>query len=176
MEGRIKINFPTLEEKEEIALISELNDFIIWIHQKDRLNKNISEEPTIQTLVDFWINKIGKSQKIEEMLNDINVIADVFIYIEKYQEKIIELFEKPMRSIHLKDSYRTEDEAELLKETIKKINKNKKALENENYKEIIKYLKENGYDLNHISSNYTKRIIGKLKQILKRCQYSTSML
>jgi len=95
VDRRVKVNFKTLNEEQENKIISSLMDFLIWYKDNEKIiNKDIEQKRKKVndiSIVDFWIENIGKSEEIEEYLKDINVVADCYEYVKKYKDIILTL-------------------------------------------------------------------------------------
>lgn len=168
IDRRIKINFRTLNERQENEIICSLMDFLAWYKNNEQIvNKTIKQQNKKVddiSLVDFWIENIGKSEQIEEFLKDINVVADCYEYVKRYKKMILLLKDYPEQWVCTKNHYRTKEQAEELRRLFAKM-KNHPEVE-----KIIEYLKKHGMDEDHISAEYAERIIQKCRQLEKRQQ------
>jgi hypothetical protein len=168
MEGvdrRVKVNFKTLNEEQENKIISSLIDFLVWYKQNEKIvNKGIEKrgkKVNDISLVDFWIENIGKSEEIEELLKNINVVADCYEYVKKYKNIILTLKNSPEKWVCAKNHYRTHKQALEMKNLITEMKNNPEV------KKIIDYLEKYRFDEDHISFDYAERIIKKCRNIKK---------
>lgn len=165
VDRRIKVNFKTLNEEQENKIISSLIDFLSWYKINENIiNKGIEQKHkkvNDTTLVDFWMEHIGKSEEIEELLKDINVVADCYEYVKKYKNIILTLKANPEKWICTKDFYRTHEQSVEVKKLLSEMK------DHPDVKKIIDYLKKHCYDEDHIPFKYAERIIKKCQNIKK---------
>lgn len=164
IDRRIKICFQTLDEQQEILISSDLIDYMIWYNKyKDKVDAiiiNSGKEVNNDSIVEFWINNIGKSAQVEEYLNDLIVIADTYDFVNNYFDTFIKLKKEPEYQVFGKVAYRTEDMANQLKEIFEKYPNNHKV------KQIKMFLSRNRMDADHITTDFaTKTINTCLKYI-----------
>lgn len=168
--GELDINskryFSLLNEEEEVLITRELINFCFWTQnniewlekylQKEKINlKDNNGFINYQILTEFWLQKIGKSIEIEKLLDNASVISDIYDYIEYYYSKLGFLFINSKRDygMVLKNNYRTENQANRIKELLKK---------NKNTKEYIElFFQKNEKDVNHIDEKNAQLLIEK---------------
>ena len=157
IDRRIKICFQTLEEQQEILISSDLIDYMIWYNKyKDKVDAiiiNSGKEVNNDSIVEFWINNIGKSSQVEEYLNDLIVIADTYDFVNNYFDTFIKLKKEPEYQVFGKEAYRTEDMANQLTEIFEKYPNNYKV------KQIRKFLSRNRMDADHITTDFAAKTI-----------------
>lgn len=165
VDRRVKVNFKTLNEKQENKVISSLIDYLVWYKLNESIvNKGIEQKykkVNDTTLVDFWMENIGKSEEIEELLKDINVVADCYEYVKKYKNIILTLKENPEKWVCTKKHYRTHEQSVEVKKLLSEMK------DHPDVKKIIDYLKKYCYDEDHIPFKYAERIIKKCRNIKK---------
>lgn len=168
--GELDINskryFSLLNEEEEVLITRELINFCFWTQnniewlekslQKEKINlKDNNGFINYQVLTEFWLQKIGKSVEVEKILDNASVISDTYDYIEYYYNKLGFLFINSKRDygMVLKNNYRTENQANKIKELLKK---------NKNTKEYIElFFQKNEKDINHIDKKNAQLLIEK---------------
>ena len=109
--------FHSLTDKEEKRIISSIMDSIIFIsNNKEKFEKYFDVDLSDKkSFADFYLQYIGKDEEIERYLKDINVIADMYNYIEKYVYDIIKLKNGIIENnIYLKKDFRIEKQAKEL--------------------------------------------------------------
>lgn len=152
IDRRIKISFHTLDERQEIIISSDLVDYIIWYNNnKNSVNEIIlmsDKEINNKSIVKFWINNVGKCAQIEKFLNDHNVIIDTYNFVEKYLYKFIILKKEPERQVFSKEAFRTEEQANRLREIFEKYPSNPKV------KQIKLFLLKHKMDVDHINKDF----------------------
>lgn len=160
---RIQKCFKSLNDRQEIEMTTELIDFIIWYKSnKDMVDDYIrshGNEVNNVTLVDFWIDKIGKSKTIENYLKDINVVADTYEYVKAYKDMFLMLKDTIQKNVFFKTHYRTHEQAEQLKHIFIKYKNHPMVVE------IIAYLERNGFDVDHLPKDYAIRILNKCSKL-----------
>lgn len=165
VDRRVKVNFKTLNEEQENKIISSLMDFLIWYKDNEKIiNKDIEQKRKKVndiSIVDFWIENIGKSEEIEEYLKDINVVADCYEYVKKYKDIILTLKNKPEKWVCAKTHYRTEEQAKEIKRLFAKLQNHPEVIK------IIRYLNKYCMDADHISSVYAEKIINKCRRFIR---------
>lgn len=162
IDRRLKINFATLNEEQENKVVSSLMDFLVWYKEnEEEVNKSIQKsgkEVDDTSIVEFWIQNIGKSEEIEDYLNNMNVVADCYEYVRKYKKMILTLKEYPEKWVFTKNHYRTKEQADEMKKLLTEMKDHPEVVK------IINYLNSHCMDIDHISSDYAERII-------KKCRY-----
>lgn len=163
IDRRIKVNFRTLDERQESKITSELINYLIWYKRNkkevDEYIKKSGKEVDDTSIVEFWIQRIGKSKEIEDMLKSMDVLVDCFEYVKKYKNKIFILQEYPEKFVCTKEYYRTEEQAIKIRTLLEKFK------DHPEIKEIKKYLKKYCYDADHITYDYAERIINKCSNL-----------
>lgn len=165
VDRRVKVNFKTLNEKQENKVVSSLMDYLVWYKYNENIvNKDIekkNKKVTDTTIVDFWMEYIAKNEEIEELLKDINVVADCYEYVKRYKNIILTLKVNPEKWVCTKGFYRTYEQATEMKKLLSELK------DHPDVKEIIDYLEKHYYDEDHIPFDYADRIIKKCRNIKK---------
>lgn len=165
VDRRVKVNFKTLNEEQENKVISSLIDYLVWYKLNESIvNKSIEQKYkkiNDTTLVNFWMEYIAKNEEIEELLKDINVVADCYEYVKRYKNIILTLKVSPEKWVCTKGFYRTYEQATEMKKLLSELK------DHPDVKKIIDYLKKYCYDEDHISFKYAERIIKKCRNIKK---------
>lgn len=169
--GKFTINkrmlFEKLQEKDEILITREIVNFFLWANKNLNMIKEFLKKQDInlyfgdiiskKELVGFWLKYIGKSDEIEELLTDVSVIADVYEYANLYYNSTIKYpidFEIKMVSYQ---KYRTKAQYSILKD----------ILDRQDYKSrlLLKRLKENKCDINHIDKAIALKLINEIRKL-----------
>lgn len=168
--GELEINekqyFSILNENEELLITREVINFLFWTSSNENwLDEYLKKENlklkdnngfiNYKILTEFWLQKIGKSEEIELILENAEVISDVYDYIENYYGKFKFVFINSKRDygMVLKDNYRTNEQANKIKALINKNNYIKNVIEN--------FFKNNQKDINHIDKVNAEKIINQ---------------
>lgn len=166
--GKLDINskqiFGYLKEKEEILLTRELINYCFWVNnnldwlEKHLLKKNVKLKDNngflnYSIIAEFWMQEIGKNDQIEELLKQMNVISDIYDYIEQYYNKFKYVFINSKRDFGmiLKNNYRTSEQAKTLKELIKLNDKKSQKIKN--------FFKKHNKDIHHIDKKNAEILI-----------------
>lgn len=159
VDRRVKVNFPTLDERQENKIVSELMDYLVWYKKNqeevDKFIQNNGKKVNDVSIVEFWIQYIGKSEEIEKMLSNMSVVADCFEYVKKYKNIILTLKKEPEKWVCTKQHYRTEEQARKLKQLLSELQNHPEV------KKIIEFLKRYRFDADHIPAKYAEGIIRK---------------
>ncbi|QUH22057.1 hypothetical protein [Alkaliphilus sp. B6464] len=157
IDRRFKISFKSLNEKQEMEISSSISDYLIWYNNnKELVNFEIKKEGqqvNMKSIIDFWNKYIGKSRNIEKYLQNISVVADVYEFAEKYNDKILMIKTETEKQVIYKNQYRTHEQADKIRIIFNKYPDNPKV------QEIIDYLNRNKYDEDHLTKDYAERII-----------------
>lgn len=159
--GQFKINkdrlFSCLTEEEELLITRELINFLLWSCNKKNMIKNFLkvEDLDYKTLTEFWLKWLGKSSKIEELIKNITVVADIYEYVKKYSTKIKLYKSYSYIQMFSYNKYRTEEQYNELKKIMQT---------NAHFNKIIlNFFKKYKFDLDHIDKNNAKMLINKFK-------------
>jgi len=156
-DGRIHKNFKAVSEREEILLTSVLSDYFVWYNKnKEIINEQIKElnlEVNSKTIAQYWLNNIAKSDEVIDLIENIEVLADIFAYTEKYLEKISALKTSPVNKVLFIKDYRNKKQADRIREIFENHSENSKV------KEVMDYLNRKNLGINDLNTNQASRII-----------------
>lgn len=170
--GQYNINknkiFGNLCEDDEIFITREIINYVLWSNENIEIikelllkdNIELYKNNTINTkvLVEFWLQVVGKGERLEKILENIDVIADIHQYVKKYYAKIL-LFNSHYDIQMVSYSrFRTQEQYN----TLTDIMKNSYAANS-----INKFFKEYKYDLDHIDSKNANMLISKFSTVIK---------
>lgn len=165
-DGRIIKNFKTVSEKEEILLVSALSDYFLWYSEhKAKVTAEILKsgfEIDPQSILNFWIKNIVKSEEVSNLISDIQVIADAINYTEKYLDKMIFLKYGFQNAVVHSKNYRSQSQAAKIKEIFETHSKNSKV------SEIVSYLRRKKIWIDNLNYDQADRII-------KACEISVNL-
>ncbi len=157
IDRRFVVTFPALCEEQEIILLSAMIDFAIWynIHKKQvhtflQMNE---EDITINVLIDFWFEFVGKSEEIEGYLMNPDTVKNVYSHLNKFFIRIITRKFTTEKQIFCKSAFRTTEQAERLKQIFAQAPKNRK------YKKYVDFLIKFKMDPDHISRDFADMTI-----------------
>lgn len=163
VDRRVKVNFSTLNEQQENKIISALMDYLAWYKRNEKeVNQFIEEsgkKVNDTSLVEFWMQHIGKSEEIENLLTNMDVVADCFEYVRKYKNMVFMLKDTPEKWVCTKKYYRTEEQAVEMKKLLTEMQHHPQV------KKIIEFLNQRRFDEDHIPSKYADGIIQKCRQL-----------
>lgn len=154
---RLKVNFMTLDAKQENQIISALMDYLIWYKDNqalvDKEIKKNGEDINDTSIVDFWIARIGKPEAVEKYLQDIHVVADCYEFVKKYKERILILKDAPEKWVFTKNHYRTHEQAKEMKRLLSELQNHVQV------QKILDFMHSHHFDEDHISADYAEKII-----------------
>ncbi|MDF1617296.1 hypothetical protein [Petrocella sp. FN5] len=169
IDRRYKTIFHTLNERQEIELVSDLIDFLIYYkNNKNDINKEIlktNEKIDEYSIGNYWINNIAKTKRVDSYVKMIDVIVDMYPYIKLVKENIAFLPKTTLKTVCLKTMRRTEDQLHFIENAFANYP------EIEEISEIFNFLRTHNLSIYTLSYEHAERIIHVITEALKKIRY-----